>query len=199
MKATERTHAIKIPFKVSVFPELSIDRFAFVHLVFGDTIHLVDGGVAGAESIIWEYIREQGREPKEITNLFITHSHPDHIGSAKSIKDRTGCTIVAHRSERNWIEDTAQQFRERRVPGFRTLVGDSVKVDYLVEGGELLELKKKNVGQSILPDTQGRPNIKLELTEVKPNSVFVDLVRFPLARMFDFHELIDHGESDSKA
>ena len=42
---------------------------------------------------------------------------------------------------------------------------------------------------------KGGPNIKLELTEVKPNSVFVDLTRFPLARMFDSHEIIDHGEN----
>ena len=41
---------------------------------------------------------------------------------------------------------------------------------------------------------KGGPNIKLELTEVKPNSAFVDLTRFPLARMFDSHEIIDHGE-----
>ena len=40
---------------------------------------------------------------------------------------------------------------------------------------------------------RGGPNIKLELAEVKPDSVFVDLTRFPLARMFDSHELIDHG------
>ena len=42
---------------------------------------------------------------------------------------------------------------------------------------------------------KGGPNIKLELTEVKPNSVFVELTRFPLARMFDSHEIIDHGEN----
>jgi len=41
---------------------------------------------------------------------------------------------------------------------------------------------------------KGGPNIKLELTEVKPYSVFVDLTRFPLAKMFDLHEIIDHGE-----
>ena len=35
--------------------------------------------------------------------------------------------------------------------------------------------------------------MKIELTEVKLNSVFVDLTRFPLARMYDSHELIDHG------
>ena len=42
---------------------------------------------------------------------------------------------------------------------------------------------------------KGGPNIKLELTEVKPDSVFIDLTRFPLAKMFDSHELIDHGDN----
>ena len=32
---------------------------------------------------------------------------------------------------------------------------------------------------------KGGPNMKIELTEVKLNSVFVDLTRFPLARMYD--------------
>ena len=41
---------------------------------------------------------------------------------------------------------------------------------------------------------KGGPNIKIELAEVKPNSVFVDLTRFPLARMYDSHELIEHGD-----
>lgn len=40
---------------------------------------------------------------------------------------------------------------------------------------------------------KGGPMIKLELTEVKANSFFVDLTRFPLAKMYDVHELIDHG------
>ena len=40
---------------------------------------------------------------------------------------------------------------------------------------------------------KGGPALKIELTEVKPGSVFVDLTRFPMARMYDSHELIDHG------
>lgn len=41
---------------------------------------------------------------------------------------------------------------------------------------------------------KGGPNIKIELTEVKPGSVFIDLTRFPLAKMYDKHELIDQGD-----
>ena len=42
---------------------------------------------------------------------------------------------------------------------------------------------------------KGGPNIKIELTEVRPNSIFIDLTRFPLAKMYDSHELIDHGDT----
>ncbi len=142
MQATKRTHAIKIPFKVPVSSETSVDRFAFIYLIFGDSIHLIDSGVAGAESIIWEYIKKQGREPKEVSTLILTHSHPDHIGAAKSIKNQTSCTIFAHKNAQNWIEDTEQQFNERPVPGFQTLVEGSVDVDRLVDGGEILTLEK---------------------------------------------------------
>ncbi len=49
-------------------------------------------------------------------------------------------------------------------------------------------------GSIFLFKPKGGPKIKIELTEVKENSVFVDLTRFPLARMYDSHEIIDHGD-----
>ena len=38
---------------------------------------------------------------------------------------------------------------------------------------------------------KGGPNLTLELSEVRPNALFVDITRFPLARMVDSHELIE--------
>jgi glyoxylase-like metal-dependent hydrolase (beta-lactamase superfamily II) len=142
MQVTKRIHAIKIPFKVPLSPERSIDRFAFVYLVFGNKIHLIDSGVAGAESTIWEYIKEHGRKPKEVSSLILTHSHPDHIGSAKSVKSQTDCGVFAHKLEKEWIEDTEQQFKDRPVPGFETLVEGPVAVDRFLGGGDILELEK---------------------------------------------------------
>jgi hypothetical protein len=42
---------------------------------------------------------------------------------------------------------------------------------------------------------KGGPDLTLELAEVRPNASFVDVTRFPLARMVDSHELIEHGDS----
>lgn len=42
---------------------------------------------------------------------------------------------------------------------------------------------------------RGGPNLTLELADVKPNELFVDITRFPLARMVDSHELIERGDA----
>ncbi|HPY40002.1 MAG TPA: SRPBCC domain-containing protein [Thiolinea sp.] len=47
-------------------------------------------------------------------------------------------------------------------------------------------------GNSFRFKPKGGPTIKIELTEVKPNTAFVDLTRFFLAKMYDSHELIKH-------
>jgi glyoxylase-like metal-dependent hydrolase (beta-lactamase superfamily II) len=49
---------------------------------------------------IFDYIRSTGRDPSEIVLIILTHSHPDHIGAARAIKQLTGCSIAAHPAER---------------------------------------------------------------------------------------------------
>jgi hydroxyacylglutathione hydrolase len=178
MQVTERIHAIKIPFKIPISPEMSIDRFAFAYLIFGDKIHLIDSGVAGSESTIFEYIKGQGREPQEITSLILTHSHPDHIGAAKSIKNQTYCTVFAHKLERNWIEDTEQQFKDRPVPGFQTLVEGPVNVDNLLDGGEILELEKGISCKTIHTPGHSKGSISL-LFENEKSLFTADALAFP--------------------
>lgn len=46
-------------------------------------------------------------------------------------------------------------------------------------------------GSSFKFKPKGGPNLTLELTEVTPNKSFTDMTRFPLARMYDVHELIE--------
>lgn len=142
MRISELIHAIEIPFKVPVSPEKSVDRRVFSYLVFSDTITLIDSGVSGTESVIFNCIGENGREPAETSMLILSHSHPDHVGAAKKIKEVTGCLVLAHQNERLWIEDTERQGRERPVPGFQTLVGGPVKVDRLLADGDELEIGK---------------------------------------------------------
>jgi glyoxylase-like metal-dependent hydrolase (beta-lactamase superfamily II) len=140
MQIADHIHALKIPFQITGPFGKRIDRFVYVFLIYGKRICLIDSGVAGSERVIFQYLKDTGRSPQEISMLILTHAHPDHIGSAAAIKRITGCTVAAHASERAWIEDVALQAKERPVPGFFDLVGGSVEVDRALEEGDLLHL-----------------------------------------------------------
>jgi len=140
MKVTERIHALKIPFKLRIGPDKTVDRFVFAYLIFGEHICLIDGGVAGSEAMIFDYIKQAGRDPREIDWLVFTHSHPDHIGSGRELKKQTGCKVAAHIDARPWIEDVDHQYAQRPIGNFYDLVGGSVEIDRGLEDGDHLDL-----------------------------------------------------------
>jgi len=144
MQVTEDIHALKIPFKLRVGPDKTVDRFVFAYLIFGDTICLIDTGVAGSEAIIFDYLRQAGRDPQEIAQIVFTHSHADHIGAGPAIKRQTACNIAAHVDAIPWIEDVDRQYAERPVGNFYDLVGGSVEIDAALKGGDQLDLGQGN-------------------------------------------------------
>jgi hydroxyacylglutathione hydrolase len=140
MQITKHIHVLKIPFQVTDRSGLEIPRFVYAYLIYGEKVCLIDSGVSSSEKIIFDYLKETGRRPEEISLLILTHSHPDHIGAALAIKKASGCAVAAHGAEKAWIEDVDLQSKERPVPGFASLVGGSVKVDRVLEDGDLLDL-----------------------------------------------------------
>jgi len=139
MQITPAIHALRHPFKIPIAPGIVLDRFVYSYILAGETLTLIDTGVAGCENVIFDYIRSIGRDPREISLIILTHSHPDHIGAAKAIREATGCSVMAHPAERVWIEDVDRQNRERPVPGFSTLVGGSVQVDHELAEGDVID------------------------------------------------------------
>ena len=140
MQITKQIHAIKVPFSVTNDQGMTIERFVYSYVVKGEKICLIDCGISGSEKIIYEYMENIGINPDEISILILTHSHPDHIGSAPSIKARTGCKVAAHRAEKPWIENIDLQFHERPVPNFYELVEGSVQIDTILDDGNTIEL-----------------------------------------------------------
>lgn len=138
MQISSNIHAIEIPFAVPT-PLGNLERSVFVYLVCGERVTLIDSGVAGAEKAIFSYLATIGRKP-EVDRLLLTHSHPDHVGAARAIRNATGCCVLAGAGERRWIEDTELQARERPVPGFASLVGGPVSLDRVVADGDVLDL-----------------------------------------------------------
>lgn len=143
MQITKQVHAIKIPFTITVAPNVVLDRFVYAFLVCGETISLIDTGVAGSREMIFDYIKQIGRRPEEIATILLTHAHPDHLGAAKSIQASLNCPARIHVAEKTWAEDTDRQFRERPVPGFHSLVEGSVAIGRTLEDGETIQLDER--------------------------------------------------------
>ena len=96
----------------------------------------------GTEKLLTDYMRSIGRRIEEIRGIFLTHAHPDHIGSAAKIKELTGCKVYASAGERAWIENVELQFAERPIPNFHALVNRSVPVDVTVKEGDRISLEE---------------------------------------------------------
>ena len=72
-----KVHQIKIDFSVTE----QIKRFVYVYILEAESLYLIDSGIYGSETKIMDYLDTIGRNISEIKRVFLTHAHPDHIGS----------------------------------------------------------------------------------------------------------------------
>jgi len=68
-------------------------------LVAGDGLTLVDAGMPGNAEAILAAIRRIGREPTDLRRILLTHSDPDHSGSAAQLKEMTGALVAIHEQD----------------------------------------------------------------------------------------------------
>jgi len=79
---------------------------AAVYLLhFGEEAALVDAGCGRSVERIFANIGECGAEPGDIRYLLITHCHFDHTGGIRAVRERTGCTVVAHEEDARFLEE----------------------------------------------------------------------------------------------
>lgn len=132
-----RVTQIRIDFHVTE----KIKRLVYVYLIeTEDGCVLIDSGVAGSEEIIETAMVEIGHQPCEIKAVFLTHAHPDHIGTANYFREKYGAKIYASEGERVWIENIDLQFEERPIPNFYHIAGQSTIVDQVVKDGDIINL-----------------------------------------------------------
>lgn len=133
MEITPQIHAIRTPLGPAK------DRFVYVAVVYGRHITVIDTGFSGAEKLIFDDIRSSGRDPSEIDLVILTHHHPDHTGSAKTIRDLTGCTVAAHPADRDAIEHPDPRLFAGPAPGVPPLVAGPVPVGRLLGEGDMID------------------------------------------------------------
>lgn len=74
------------------------------YLIRGKNTVMIDGGNPNKLKLFKRKLSELGIEPDEIKLIVLTHSHFDHAGSARDIRDFTGAKIAIHESERIYVE-----------------------------------------------------------------------------------------------
>ncbi len=170
MHITGNIHALKHVFYIDASPSVKLERYVYSYVVFDSEICLIDSGVKGCEESIFKYVRNQGYLEEDIRYLILSHGHPDHIGSAARIKEKTNCTVVSHQGDQEWIENLDKQYADRPVPGFFTLVADPVEVDRLVLDGESVLFGKS--GSVNFISTPGHSPGSLSLCFPNENALF---------------------------
>ncbi len=165
MKLTEKIHLLRIDFEIALGLGKKLERFVNVIIIFGDKITLIDSGVKGSEEKIRQYIEQQGRDFSEIDTLILSHSHPDHIGSAARIEELTGCNVLAHEAEIDWIESIELQNQQRPVPGFFNLVDRSVTIDGFLSNHQKLVADKGLTLKIIHSPGHSKGSLNIEFVE----------------------------------
>ncbi len=101
------------------------------YLVGGDEMVVIDPGSPYPDQqavldVVIEKLLDQGRSIREI---MITHLHPDHIGGVVHLSKKFNLPVAAHRL-------TAEA------------IAGEIRVDRLIEDGDLIELSEKSTGLS---------------------------------------------------
>jgi glyoxylase-like metal-dependent hydrolase (beta-lactamase superfamily II) len=86
-------------------PGLSAPEDAAVYLIsIPGHAALIDCGCGGATDLLLANVESAGVRPEDLELLLLTHCHFDHTGAACALRDRLGCTVVAHALDASYIE-----------------------------------------------------------------------------------------------
>jgi hydroxyacylglutathione hydrolase len=68
---------------------------------------VIDAAMPGRAGAIFRHLESLGIRPQAVTDLWLTHGHIDHMGSAGAIKQGSGARVVAHEADAPVVEGRA--------------------------------------------------------------------------------------------
>lgn len=140
MRATDHIASINIPFEMALPSGERLHRSVNSHVVHGEQSCIIDAGVAGSADKLLGLVAEACGKDCKPKAVLLTHTHLDHIGSARTLREKFGIPVGCPAGETAWIEDVDRQARDRPVPGLKFLVEGSVPVDLRIEEGFEMDL-----------------------------------------------------------
>ncbi len=83
----------------------------------------IDLGWWGAERSVRAALRGLGASPKDVTDVFLTHSHRDHVGAWRLVRQSRfhvaaaeRATLVGERAHRGWIPRSFERLKRSGLP-----------------------------------------------------------------------------------
>jgi glyoxylase-like metal-dependent hydrolase (beta-lactamase superfamily II) len=75
------------------------------YLIRSKDVVMIDGGMPKKLKVFKKALTRLDINPSDIKLIVLTHSHFDHSGSAREIREFTGAKIAVHESERTYLEE----------------------------------------------------------------------------------------------
>src|SRR2546428_13072705 len=80
-----------------------IETYATTTLLVDDRLVLIDTSVDADDGKVLDYFAKIKVKPKDLSTIFITHTHPDHVGGLAAIKHAPPAKGAASRIEAAFI------------------------------------------------------------------------------------------------
>jgi len=80
-----------------------IESYATTTLLIDDRLVLIDTSADADAGKVMDYLAKVKVKPSDLSSIFITHTHPDHVGGLASIKKNSPARVAAHRIEADFI------------------------------------------------------------------------------------------------
>jgi len=114
---------------------------AAIYLIKGDgEAALVDAGTGDGHARVMKNIENSGVRASDVTQLFVTHCHYDHTGGINLIQKATGCKVIAHVLDAEFLTmgdscvTAASWYGARMEPTRIDVKVEGVRADFLVGG-----------------------------------------------------------------
>lgn len=91
---------------------------------------LVDTGFGTEEALasLVEQLAAIGHAVDDVRRIVLTHAHPDHVGLARAITERSGATAQLHEADFMFVDEAASEDRTRAIRSWFASHGMSVEL-----------------------------------------------------------------------